>query len=313
MPAPRLPRLLASAWIAVASAIAPVLVARAEQPTIYKWVDANGVAHYTTDRNRIPSALRDRIEQRQPVIPATPSPVQTPSPDAQAPVAASAPSAPPSPAPVAPAVAPARLAPPAAPAPVARAAVSAPTPTSAGASDLTRDAGPIASPPQVASPPPVASAPPAASPAPVATSGVAVAAPPPFYAEPAPEKPKLPPDSPRQPAPNVAPTVESEGVAPEPTDAKTRTATAEIGPRTPADAAAIAELDRQIADLEARVAKDEDALSALISVPEQQRKGQLVDDPHFREIAKRLPKLQADLQALRERRGTLELSPAPPQ
>lgn len=294
MPGPRLPRLLASAWIAAASAIAPTLVARAEQPTIYKWVDANGVAHYTTDRNRIPSALRDRIEQRQPLIPAAPPVAPTPSPDA-APAAVAAP-APPS---LAPAPAPAPATPLAASAPAARAAVSAPTPTRAGASDLTRDATPIASTPPVSSPPPVT------------TSGVAVAAPPPFYAEPAPEKPKLPPDSPRQPAPNVAPTVESEGVAPEPTDAKTRTATAELGPRTPVDAAALAELDRQIADLEARVAKDEDALTALISVPEQQRKGQLVDDPHFREIAKRLPKLQADLQALRERRGTLQLSPAP--
>jgi hypothetical protein len=32
-----------------------------ERPAIYKWVDENGIAHYTTDRKRIPSNLRNRI------------------------------------------------------------------------------------------------------------------------------------------------------------------------------------------------------------------------------------------------------------
>jgi len=32
-----------------------------ETPTLYKWVDQNGVAHYTTDPERIPSNLRHRI------------------------------------------------------------------------------------------------------------------------------------------------------------------------------------------------------------------------------------------------------------
>ena len=30
-------------------------------PRIYRWIDENGVAHYTTDRSRIPAMLRDRI------------------------------------------------------------------------------------------------------------------------------------------------------------------------------------------------------------------------------------------------------------
>jgi hypothetical protein len=34
-----------------------------EAPSIYKWIDENGIAHYTTDRSRIPSGLRRRIEQ----------------------------------------------------------------------------------------------------------------------------------------------------------------------------------------------------------------------------------------------------------
>jgi len=260
---------------------------RAEQPTIYKWVDANGVAHYTTDRNRIPSSIRDRIEQRQPVIPAAPAPAPPPD-QAAAPWPGAA----------APAVAPAPAAATeqaAAPAP-AQASVPPAAGSAApvgGASDLTRDAVPVANPPP-------------------ATRGVAVAAPPPFYAEPAQAAAPPAADAPRQPAPNAPATIESEGVAPEPTEAR-RTATAELRPRTPADAVEIAELDRQIADLEAKVAKDEDSLTTLISVPDQQRKGPLVDDPQFREIAKRLPKLQADLQALRERRGKYELAPAPSQ
>lgn len=36
---------------------------RAETPTIYKWVDENGIAHYTTDRDRIPRNLRDRVKR----------------------------------------------------------------------------------------------------------------------------------------------------------------------------------------------------------------------------------------------------------
>lgn len=38
----------------------------AERPRIYKWVDSQGIAHYTTDPERIPAALRKRIEQATP-------------------------------------------------------------------------------------------------------------------------------------------------------------------------------------------------------------------------------------------------------
>ena len=34
-----------------------------ERPTIYKWIDQHGVAHYTTDRDRIPRSIRNRIER----------------------------------------------------------------------------------------------------------------------------------------------------------------------------------------------------------------------------------------------------------
>lgn len=36
--------------------------ASADAPRIYKWVDSNGIAHYTTDPDRIPKSLRNRIE-----------------------------------------------------------------------------------------------------------------------------------------------------------------------------------------------------------------------------------------------------------
>jgi hypothetical protein len=39
----------------------PVAAAEDAPPRIYKWVDENGVAHYTTNRDRIPSNLRNRI------------------------------------------------------------------------------------------------------------------------------------------------------------------------------------------------------------------------------------------------------------
>jgi hypothetical protein len=42
----------------------PAPRAAAETPTVYKWIDEHGVAHYTTDRGRIPSSIRNRVEQR---------------------------------------------------------------------------------------------------------------------------------------------------------------------------------------------------------------------------------------------------------
>ena len=54
--------------LALACALAaPAAVARTEEkaetavPTIYKWVDANGVAHYTTELSRVPRSVRDSV------------------------------------------------------------------------------------------------------------------------------------------------------------------------------------------------------------------------------------------------------------
>jgi hypothetical protein len=37
--------------------------AAAPRPKIYKWVDENGIAHYTIDRQRIPQSLRNRADR----------------------------------------------------------------------------------------------------------------------------------------------------------------------------------------------------------------------------------------------------------
>jgi hypothetical protein len=51
--------LLAAGWLGAPWALAQ---SESERPRIYKWIDENGIAHYTTDRSRIPSGLRLRSE-----------------------------------------------------------------------------------------------------------------------------------------------------------------------------------------------------------------------------------------------------------
>jgi len=73
-------------WITAAGAAEPgeseAAADEAPAPTIYKWIDENGVAHYTTDRDRIPGELRNRVGKlgppdaalkRPPVQPSAPS------------------------------------------------------------------------------------------------------------------------------------------------------------------------------------------------------------------------------------------------
>jgi hypothetical protein len=73
-------------WITAAGAAEPdeseAVADEAPTPTIYKWIDENGVAHYTTDLDRIPGELRNRVGKlgppdaalkRTPVRPSAPS------------------------------------------------------------------------------------------------------------------------------------------------------------------------------------------------------------------------------------------------
>lgn len=65
----------------------------APPPRIYRWIDENGIAHYTTDPDRIPQSLRRRYglpaepletERLEAKAPAAPPPVPSAGPDAWA-------------------------------------------------------------------------------------------------------------------------------------------------------------------------------------------------------------------------------------
>jgi prefoldin subunit 5 len=80
----------------------------------------------------------------------------------------------------------------------------------------------------------------------------------------------------------------------------------------PKEQAAISELDQQIESVQAEIAEREETLATLISTSDEDRTTPLVDDPAFREISQRLPKLQADLQTLRERRNKIQPTASTP-
>ncbi len=65
-------------------------------------------------------------------------------------------------------------------------------------------------------------------------------------------------------------------------------------------------LDTKIAELEHKIAQDETALVDMIEAPDADAAAALPDRPEFREIAGRLPRLQAALRSLREQRAELE-------
>jgi len=70
----------------------------------------------------------------------------------------------------------------------------------------------------------------------------------------------------------------------------------------------LADIDEAIASLQTDIAADEEALKALLIVPVLEGGGPLAmaDDPTFREVADRLPKLLSDLRTLEDERAELE-------
>lgn len=55
------------------------------RPRIYRWIDENGVTHYTTELSRVPSPLRDKLTEPEPmqpeqVTPRAPAPAPVPTP-----------------------------------------------------------------------------------------------------------------------------------------------------------------------------------------------------------------------------------------
>lgn len=262
------PRFVATACVLSLAALLAGSIAIAETPTIYKWVDQNGVAHYTTDKGRIPSEVRTRVER---VAPATTPPV-----------------------------------------------AAAPHPE-----DEMRDAVRVKKPGSISAPPadPFPVTTPEAEPA-LPTASIPAPAPAPAT-EPAPEPAQAVEAAPATPAEKVVieeevveETVVQEAPAPlaedvpEPIDPVSSPPPAPVAPLEPTQSAEVAKLDTQIEALENQIASREEKLAALISTSDQQRATPLVDDPSFREISQRLPKLQAELQTLRERRNKI-LPPTP--
>jgi hypothetical protein len=226
---------------------------QAESPTIYKWVDENGIAHYTTDRERIPSAIRDRVES----VAAKPTP--------KAPGVAAQPNR----------------------------------------EDLMRDAVRTAPAPAAAAGSIAATVP--SAPAPTVETIAAPSATPTA----APSDTEASAEAENEAATEVEP---SEIAAPAPIEQDLRDESSAVSAPPPAapieldakEQAAVTELDQQIEGVQAEIAQREETLAALISTSDEQRTTPLVDDPAFREISQRLPKLQADLQTLRERRNKIQ-------
>lgn len=182
-----------------------------ERPTIYRWVDADGIAHYTAHRDRVPSAVRDSITALEP---APQQPANEPSgiaAGAASPVAGSA------------------------------------TESAAAAAQAAAGAG--------------------------TTGGMPT-------------------------SPDSSWAVQNAGPAPAASTAR--------GPQIASRGASASDtsgLDARIATLEAEIARDEDAIKDFLSAPAEEGAAPLPDTPEFREIARRLPKLQAELRGLMEQRG----------
>ena len=103
----------------------------------------------------------------------------------------------------------------------------------------------------------------------------------------APETPSTPPIQAPPPGPGLSgPEGSSQPVPAEPGPA--------LGPPSPGDDPR----KEEIADLEARIERDREELRKLVSM-QRWDASELASDPHVREIAERLPRLQAELAVLR--------------
>jgi hypothetical protein len=282
----------AAATFVIALSLAPAVV-RAEDesapvapPTIYKWVDENGIAHYTIDRDRIPSEIRDRVES-----------VATKNPDgstqpAQEDVMRDAVRTKPmvgTPTEV--------LAPPTA---AATAATAVPAPNPGGVAPVATEAAAIPIPATEAEVTEVEASEVeavAVEQAPVPTEIVEEA---PIEEAPAPEPTQV-----AAPAP-LAQDVQDEA------SAVSAPPPAPAAPIDPDEQAQLSQLDAKIEAVQSEIAQREETLASLISTADEERTTPLVDDPQFREISQTLPKLQADLQTLRERRNKIQPTAATP-
>ncbi|HEY8494154.1 MAG TPA: hypothetical protein VIN04_09695, partial [Myxococcota bacterium] len=276
----------------------------------YKWIDENGVAHYTTDRERIPASIRDRVIQggsgarsgdwlrRDAGEPAT-----RPAPASPAPTAAT-PAAPP-------ARPPERIELPEETDGV-HAVEATPDWSQAPGAEAQWEPGDLGEETEGVPPPAQPPAPAQARPASAAVPARASEPSGTLAADEAPIAPPAAPAAPRPAAAEDAQATEYEGeLAGAEPEAPAAVAAPAPRPLGSDERAELADLDARIAEVEAKIARDEETLLELISAQESARHEVLVDDPRFRDIAQRLPRLQADLERLRERRAQIE--PAAPR
>ncbi len=244
---------------------------RADEPVIYKWVDANGIAHYTTDPERIPQALRNRIQStRRSRRAARETPGTTDRTDPTDPIVAGRETVPPTPGSAG------GLADPGTPPSRVEGAEDQPVATT----DVgeARGRGLFVAAPDADEPP---TTPTSASPLPAASE----ATPPPIRGS-------------DDWAMVAAPLRFRSLSAGDPDELSEIERQQLVAQRTA--------LDEQIASLEADIARDEEVLAELISVSGDAAPDPLYERPRFVEIARRLPQLQADLEELREQRTQLE-------
>lgn len=325
--APLRTTLLASLFVGTLGAALPGVpwlaagVAHAEAPVIYKWVDEHGVAHYTTDRGRIPAAIRDRVVQGDdaarhgdwlqrdageidPSAPATAT--TTPSTrqraeDVEVPEDSDG----------------------------VHAVASEPDWSQAPGGETEWAPEQLGEDDEVAPRPVVESAPPPALEPVTAPLAEPAMEPPPATEPRTAATPRVVPPPPPPPleadgAPVAAPAravpddatdpgatrrVESfDGGSELPFDEPSAPATvaAPAPALEPDERAKLEELDREIAGIEGEIARDEETLMVILSETESVEQNTLVDDPRFRDVAQRLPRLQADLERLRERRARIQ-------
>ncbi len=201
---------------------APHAAEPGERPIIYKWVDEHGIAHYTTDRDRIPRAIRSRVQRlnRPSAVPET-TPGEPPEPQSAA--------------------------------------------TPSGSEPTTGGPAPDLSPPPPVGPPPE---PPAIS-----------------KGEPSQGEQWAISNVPERVEPHLSP--REDGLDPE-------------------TAKELAKIDEQITSLEGEIAQGEDRLLALLAGGAPTPDGVQSYDDELREIADTLPRLQSDLDTLRQRRESLQ-------
>jgi hypothetical protein len=313
-------------WLATSVATLGASAARAD---LYRWIDANGVARFTTDPGRVPSAQRAtlaRVETDMPAAPArapaaaaaTPPAIFAPPGDPaldgdpfnepdrarEAESTAIEPLAPVESAPAQAATTPAarteaaaaavpRAAPAAPTAPAARRAPVASSPrgeadatVAARATDAWGEVVVVDGEPRA--PQPSEAPAEAAAPLPAATATAAEAA------TPAVSAPPPPPAELRveETTPALVAAAEHPSEGPHGAAAEAPASAPEAAPAAPAPADTHAARQEE---LRAAIARDEETLKALISANPD---APLAPTPELREIAERLPKLQAELRAL---------------